>query len=265
MLKKLFSYLRLVGAYLRINLHAQLEYRAAFVSQAVAMFLNNCIWLGFWCLFFTRFPVLGDWTIKDYITLWAICAGGFGLGHCVAGNSLMLASAIARGQLDAWMLYPRCLLPHFILGKMSATAFGDLVFGFVVYVVLVQPDLVHFALFSLLIASVALLFIGFNILTGSLSFYLGNAEVLAEQLRFALISFSTYPASIFEGKIKLLLFTVIPAGFISVLPISALHSLSFRDALLAFGGAIAFLVIGVLVFNHGLTRYESGNLVQVRD
>jgi ABC-2 type transport system permease protein len=265
MFKQLISYLRLVGAYLRINMHAQLEYRAAFVSQALAMFVNDCIWLAFWCSFFTRFPVLADWTMKDYITLWAICAAGFGLGHCVAGNSLMLASAIARGQLDAWMLYPRCLLPHFILGRMSATAFGDLIFGFVVYVALVQPDLMHFALFSVLVASVALLFIGFNILTGSLSFYLGNAEVLAEQLRFALISFSTYPASIFEGKIKLLLFTAIPAAFISFLPIQALHYMSIPDALLAFAGAIGFLVIGVLVFNHGLTKYESGNLVQIRE
>ena len=47
---------------------------------------------------------------------------------------------IARGQLDAWMLYPRALLPHMLLGRMNATAWGDALFGYVVYLALVRPE-----------------------------------------------------------------------------------------------------------------------------
>src|SRR5262245_3602729 len=112
----LFNYLRLAAAYVRLNLMAQLEYRGAFISQALAMFINDGIWVVFWCLFFNRFPVLRGWTLNEFITLWSLAAAGFGLSASIFGNGLHLASMIARGQLDAWMLYPRALLPHLLLG-----------------------------------------------------------------------------------------------------------------------------------------------------
>lgn len=264
MLKQLTNYLGLVAAYTRLNLNAQLEYRGAFISQVVAMFLNDGVWLVFWTLFFTRFPVLRGWTINDVITLWAMTASGFGLAHAIYGNVLPLAGLVAQGQLDVWMLYPRALLPHILLGRMSASAWGDALFGYAVYLVFVRPDLQHFVLFVVLTLSAALLFVGFGVLTGSLSFFLGNASSLADQWRFAMVTFSTYPAVLFDGAIKLLLYTLVPAGFVSYLPVQALRELSPWYALLALAGALGVTAMGVLVFYLGLRRYESGNLMEMR-
>ncbi len=264
MLSKSIKYMQLAAAYVRLNLLAQLEYRGAFISQVVSMILNDVIWVIFWCLFFNRFPVLRGWTMSDFLTLWCLSASGFGLSAAVFGNSLQLPVLIARGQLDVWMLYPRALLPHLLLGRMSATAIGDILFGYVVYIAVVHPDLPHFLLFAALSLCVAMVFVGFNIATGSLSFYLGNAEGLAEQLRFALITFSTYPSTLFEGAIKVVLYTLIPAGFISYLPVESLRSLSWQDAALSLAGALAVLAVGVAMFYHGMSRYESGNLVEMR-
>ncbi|MBC8075591.1 MAG: ABC-2 family transporter protein [Chloroflexales bacterium] len=263
-MRALRNYLALAAAYTRLNLNAQLEYRGAFISQVAAMFINDGVWVVFWVLFFTRFPVLRGWTAQDVITLWALTAAGFGLAHAIYGNALQLAGLIVQGQLDVWMLYPRALLPHMLLGRMSATAWGDLLFGLVVYVGFVRPDLPHLLLFLLLVCSVVLLFVGFSVLTGSLSFFLGNGAGLAEQWHNALLSFSTYPSILFEGGVKLLLFTLVPAGFVSALPISALRNLSLIDAALAFAGSLAVSAVGVLVFSIGLRRYESGNLMEMR-
>jgi ABC-2 type transport system permease protein len=264
MLARARSYLGLAAAYTRLNLRAQLEYRGAFISQVAAMFLNDGVWVVFWLLFFTRFPVLRGWTLDDVITLWAVTAAGFGLAHALYGNALLLAGLIAQGQLDAWMLYPRALLPHLLLGRMSATAWGDALFGYAVYLALVRPDVAHFVLFVALTLSVALVFVGFSVFTGSLSFYLGNASGLADQWRAAMITFSTYPAVLFEGAVKLLLFTLLPAGFVSYLPVQALRDLSLPAAGLALAGALAVLAAGVGLFYHGLRRYESGNLMEMR-
>ena len=264
LIRKLWSYLRLAAAYVRFNWKSQLEYRGAFVWQAGAMFLNNGVWLAFWWLFFNRFPVVQGWEAKDIVTLWGIAAGGFGIAHAICGNALHLPGLIARGQIDSWMLYPRALLSHIIVGRMSATAVGDAIFGFVVYIVFVRPDAVHLALFTALTLSVALLFVGFSIMSGSLSFYLGNAEGLAEQWRFATVTFSTYPSPLFEGGVKILLYTVIPAAFVAELPVAALRHLSLSDALLALGGAVAVTAFGVAVFYNGLRGYESGNLMEMR-
>jgi ABC-2 type transport system permease protein len=258
------NYIALAAAYVRLNLRAALEYRAAFWWQVGSMFVNNSMWVVFWVLFFTRFPVLRGWTVEDVITVWALAAGGFGISASIAGNSLNLATLIAQGQLDVWMLYPRRLLPHLLVGRMSVISIGDAFFGFVVYLFFVQPDPLRFLLFTLLVVAVAFLFLGFSILTGSLSFYLGNAGTLAEQWRFAMITFGTYPSVLFDGGAKFLLYTLVPAFFISQFPIEALRTLSLSNALMTFLGAAIFLALGVGVFYHGLRRYESGNLMEMR-
>ena len=263
-MKTLRNYLGLAATYTRLNLRAQLEYRGAFISQVAAMFINDGMWVVFWVLFFTRFPVLRGWAVQDVITLWALAAAGFGLAHAIYGNALYIADLIVQGQLDVWMLYPRALLPHMLLGRMGVTAWGDLLFGLVVYIGFVRPDAAHLLLFLLLVCSVGLLFLGFCVLTGSLSFFLGNGAGLAEQWRISLLSFSTYPSILFEGGVKLLLFTVIPAGFVSGLPILALRNLSLVDAALALLGSLAVALVGALVFALGLRRYESGNLMEMR-
>ena len=264
-IRRFVNYLGLAWAYVRLNLRAQLEYRGAFVSQVAAMFVNDCVWVVFWALFFTRFPVLRGWDVRDVIAVWAVAAEGFGLAHAVYGNVISLHAMIAKGEIDVWMLYPRALLPHMLLGKMNATAWGDALFGFVVYAVFVRPDAPRFALFALLAVASAAVFVGFGIATGSIGFYLGNSATLTEQWRFAMLTFSTYPATLFQGGVKLLLFTAIPAFFVNLYPVEALRRLSMVDAAIALAGAASVVIVGTAIFYHGLRRYESGNLLAMRE
>ena len=263
MFKTFRNYCGLAFAYFRINLNAQLEYRAAFFSEAMAMFINDAFWVVFWMVFFARFPVLRGWTLEDILTVWAIASAGFGIANAVMGNGWNLATIIANGQLDMWMLHPRAVLPHLLLGKTIATAWGDAVFGYVVYLAFVRPDPARFALFVALSISVAALFVGFSVASASLSFYVGNAGALAEQWRMAMLTFSTYPQTLFDGVVKVVLFTAVPAAFASYLPVLALRSLSLWDAVLAMIGSAAVVLIGVVMFYIGLRRYESGNLISM--
>lgn len=263
-LRNFAGFVKLAAAYVVLNFKSEMEYRSAFISQAAGMLINDCIWLALWVFFFNRFPVLGNWNQNDLITMWAVLAAGYGVGHGIAGNTSHLAGIIVKGQLDTWLLYPRAVLPHLLFGKMSVTSWGDVLFGIFAYVLLVHPSLPSFALFLFLVVSIALLFVGFGILSASLCFFLGNAEGLSEQLRFALVTFSSYPPSIFEGASKLVLFTLIPAGFCSYLPVEALRVHSFQYALLSLGGSIVVLLAGMQIFYAGLRRYESGNLIEMR-
>jgi len=98
----------------------------------------------------------------------------------------------------------------------------------------------------------------------SLAFWLGDAEGLAQELWGALINFSTYPTVIFKGAVKVLLFTVLPAGFIAYVPVELLRQ--FRWSWL--GGVLGFAALMVVdstaMFRAGLRRYESGNLIAAR-
>jgi ABC-2 type transport system permease protein len=263
MIRSLADYLHLAAAYVRFNLRAHLEYRGAFFSQVVSMFINDGAWVAFWILFFRRFPVLHGWTVTDVISLWAVVTAGFGLAFGIMGNAFQLASSIAQGEIDVWLLQPRAVLPHMLLGRSAPSAWGDALFGFVVYLGFVRPDWPHAFVFVFMSLIVGVVFIGFAVLCGSLSFFVGHAGALADQWRNALISFSTYPPTLFQGAVKVLLYTAIPAGFVSYLPVEALRSMSAVDVLLCVGGALLVLTTGVTAFYWGLRRYESGNLVSL--
>lgn len=263
MLRSLIDYTKLVAAYLRANLNAQLEYRGAFVTEALAMFVNDASWVAFWVLFFRRFQALNGWSLNDVLMVWAITTAGFGIAHSVMGNGWNLARLIMNGELDLWLLYPRAVLSHLLLGRTVATAWGDAAFGYAVYLVFLRPDAAHFLAFVVLSLFVAVAFVGFSVLSASLAFFVGNAVTLSEQWRFAVITFSTYPETLFSGLAKLLLFTAIPAAFVSYVPVEALRTLSMRRFALSLCGALAIAGIGTATFYLGLRRYESGNLLSM--
>jgi ABC-2 type transport system permease protein len=263
MIRSLLDYLQLAAAYVRFNFRAQLEYRGAFISQVASMFVNDGAWVVFWMLFFRKFPVLHGWNLTDVIALWAVLTAGFGLAYGIMGNALHIAAIVTNGEIDGWLLQPRATLPHLLMGRSVPSAWGDALFGFAIYFGFVRPDASRMIAFVLLCLAVAVVFIGFGVLSGSLTFFIGNAGALADQWRSTVISFSTYPPTLFRGAVKVLLYTVIPAGFASYLPVETLRSLSAADALLTVGGSLALLAAGTGVFYYGLRRYESGNLVSM--
>jgi ABC-2 type transport system permease protein len=79
-----------------------------------------------------------------------------------------------------------------------------------------------------------------------------------------MITFGLYPAEIFPGVVRILLYTLIPAAFVGSVPAALLVDFSWRrlTTLIAVTAAFTFLAWGV--FRWGLRRYESGNLVSVR-
>lgn len=255
---------RFVHGYVRANFQAALEYRASFVSQVAGMLLSDFMWLIFWLAYFDKFPLVAGWGREQIVTLWAVVASGYGIATTICGNLFRLAGMIVRGELDFYLSLPKPVLPHILISRMNLTAPGDILFGIAGYALLVHPSAAQWALFLLFLLTGAAIMIGFGVLTQSLAFWLGQAEGVAQQLSNALINFSTYPTGIFHGAIKLLLFSIIPVGFVSYIPVRILQEFSgpLLGALLAFSAGI--LLLAWLVFHLGLRRYESGNLLLTR-
>jgi viologen exporter family transport system permease protein len=102
------------------------------------------------------------------------------------------------------------------------------------------------------------------VIAGSLAFWMGSAEAAAFQAQQAVITFSWYPGAMFHGWLRVRLFTAIPAGFISHIPVELLRSFDPTLFMGLIGVAIAGAGLAVGVFRIGLKRYESGNLVNLR-
>jgi ABC-2 type transport system permease protein len=95
------------------------------------------------------------------------------------------------------------------------------------------------------------------------TFALTRSVTLTDQWRNAMMTFATYPGPLFRGAVKVVLFTALPAVFINTFPVRALRSLA--DAGLALAGALGVLAAGAAAFHLGLRRYESGNLLAMRE
>lgn len=253
-----------VGAYMKISLQMALEYRVSFFSQLVGMFVNDGIWLVFWYLYFSRFPVVKGWERQDVLILWAVLTLGYGLFTGFFGNALRLSELILQGQLDYYLVLPKDVLLHALLGRMYFTAWGDALFGLIVYFLFGQPDLARTVIFLAVSVLTGLILVSFFVIAHSLALFLGGSQLISNQLTVSMVHFATYPGDIFQGAAKVILYTFIPAGFINTLPVSLMRQFSWH--LFGILTLVAFLLtLGAYrFFSVGLRRYESGNLVNLQ-
>ena len=253
-----------VWAYVRANFKAALEYRFAFWASVFSMVLNDLMWIAFWSIFFTRFPAVRGYDLRDVLTIWAVAAMGYGLALGVFGNCWRYATLVAEGRLDFYLLLPRPALLHVLVSYMQPSAWGDALFGLALYAAVVRPSAAELGGFLVVCLAVGVLITAFGTLTSALAFWVGQAEGLANQLNQALLMFGTYPTTLFSGLVRVVLFTVIPGGFIAYVPVRFLREWEPSQFGLLLGASLVYAGVAVLAFQRGLRRYESGNLLALR-
>jgi ABC-2 type transport system permease protein len=141
---------------------------------------------------------------------------------------------------------------------------GDFTYGLISFALAGQytPDAIaRFALGTLLSMIV---FLSFLILVQSLAFWLGNTPLLTMQVTNALLTFSLYPITLFDGTAKFLLFTILPAAFIGAVPAEFVRAFTWTTLAQLLTAALVLLILAVLVFQRGLRRYESGSAIQIQ-
>ncbi len=256
--------IRLVLGYLRHNLMSAMAYRGAFILQAVGMLLNDAMLLFFWWVLFNRLPNLQGWDLAGVMTIYGIVAFGFGLGTVVCGNAFLVARIIASGDLDYYLALPADPLVHLLVSRMSLSAWGDLSFGLIVFLIAAPGRWMSLPLFLTLGLLTGLILVAFSVLVGSLAFWMGSADNLAGQAINALITFSLYPVEIFPGVVRVLLYTLIPAALVGSIPARLLDDFSWARLAMLVAVTAGFTLAARGVFRWGLRRYESGNLMTVR-
>lgn len=258
------SGLRLFGHYVRFNLSAGMEYRASFLTQVLGMALNNASFIVFWLIIFHQLGDIRGYGFDDVMFLWALSAVGYGMAGVFLGNAGGISRTIMLGELDIYLLQPKPVLPSLLASRMSLPAWGDLLYGIVLYAA-TQPiaagPIALFLLFSLLFC---LVLASVRVLYHSLTFFLGNAEEFAGTASELVIAFCLYPGSVFEGPATLVLHSLVPAALVAWIPIGLFRSFSW-SRLGALVGADALVVGAALaLFRLGLRRYESGNRIGAR-
>jgi ABC-2 type transport system permease protein len=226
------------------------------------MFLNDIIWVIFWFIFFTRFPTINAWGFGDMMTMMAVITTSWGLVGVFFGNFRFIAEVIREGQLDFYLTLPKEELTHILVSKSKFDAFGDVMFGIILALFFIP--LANIPLYLVLILLSCTIILGFAIILGSLSFFIGSSTEVSNQGLMGILSIASYPFSSFEGYTKFILLTIIPAGFITGIPVELLKLFNLKWFLLMVLCAALIFIIAVIIFKLGVRRYESGNLINVR-
>ncbi len=262
--KSLRVYLRLLACYARVNLTGALEYRASFFMQAIGMALSNSTFIFFWWIVFSALQGrIGGYSFDDMMFVWAVNASAFGLAHVVFGNCTQISGIIQSGELDVFLLQPKNVLLSLLCSHTSLSAWGDLAYG-VILMAITQSGAMAWLVFVLATLIGALLIAAIGVSAHTLTFFWGDASTLAGMIPEFTLNFSLYPPGIFPKVIKVLMYTVIPAGLVVHLPLTLLRQFRWELLLALLAGSLLYCALACLFFYKGLKRYASGNLIGAR-
>lgn len=223
------------------------------------MALNNVAFFVFWWLLFGRVPHLRGWRAEEVQLLFGMSACGFGLMQAVAGGAVHLSRFVDEGVLEPLLTQPKDTLLYALGCRSQASGFGDLASGAVFVACSGYLSWASAPLVVIGMLASAATFTASCVLLFSLAFWASKTHALSRQLLDIIVTFALYPEPLFGGGLRLVLFTLLPAGFVSYLPARLVRSASLFDLLLLLAGTLAYLYSARRVFQAGLRRYTSGS------
>jgi ABC-2 type transport system permease protein len=197
--------------------------------------------------------------VGDVQLLFGISAAGFGSMQALAGGAMGLSRFIDEGSLEPLLTQPKPTLSYALGCRSQASGFGDFCSGVAFIAMSGYWSWASTPLVVLAVATSAVTFTAACVLFGSLAFWIPRSHVLSRQLLDLTITFSLYPDVLFGGVLRLLLFTLLPAGFIAYVPAALVRSASWTDFALTLLGGALFAWLAGRAFRAGLRRYSSGS------
>jgi len=256
---QLITTTRFVRALFAASLKASLILRGAFTMQLVFMALNNLTFFLFWWILMRRVPEIRGWRLAQVQVLFGTVAVAVGLALTLAGGMRHLARLIDDGGLDALLVQPQPVLWHALGMGLQPSGFGDILSGLILIGWSGQVSWIDTPRVALAIVTASVVVAASGVVFFSLAFWLGRVETLARQLWDLVITFSVYPEPLFGGVLRLILFTLIPAGWVGYMPARVARDASMGPLLLLSAAAAVYVMLAMTVFRLGLRRYASGS------
>lgn len=262
MLMEVKKHLNLLSKYFVFNLKCSMEYRVSFIVQVIGMIINNSSFLFFWWVIYRNVNTIAGYTFSDILILWGLASSTFGFNYILFGNVRDLTGIIINGGLDSYLLQPKDVIINVCASKTEVSAWGDLMYGFVLLLLSGRFSLTMLLLFTLFTIAGGILFFATSLVINSLALYFGNVESTKRIFENFFITFATYPEGIFGKYLRVVFYTILPVGFIAYMPVGLMKTFSIEKTLLLLIVMIIYIVIAYLIFYNGLKRYESGNLME---
>lgn len=241
------------------QLSASFALRAAFFTAAVVMLINDAMFFTTWWIIMRRFGSVSGWHLDDVMCLFGVSASGFGVCVVAFGGVYDLARKVQEGELDTFLTQPKSVLFQALACRTQPSGWGDIVAGIGLFALsgVVSWSRLPWVVLAVLCSAVN--FLSTGVVMHSLAFWVGRIHSLARSLWDFTVTFSLYPPSLFGGALRVVLFTLVPAGLVAYLPVEMVRTPSLLTVVAALGGTVLHATFALWLFQRGTRRYASGN------
>lgn len=250
---------RFALALFRRQIAASFARRRAFCTAAASMLVNDLLLLVTWWVLMQRFGQLRGWQLADVACLYAVATGGIGLCVILCGGVQDLSRKIQDGELDALLTQPKSVLVQALASRTQPSGWGDLSASAVLFALSGTVGVTRLPLIALALCCSALTFAASAVVVHSLAFWVDRVQGLARSLWDFTLTFSLYPPPLFGGVLRLVLFTALPAFWVSYVPVELIRRPSAATLVLLLGGTAGYALFAGWLFRRGLRRYASGS------
>ena len=116
-------------------------------------------------------------------------------------------------------------------------------------------------LFTIFSITGAIIIVDIAVILGSLSFWFGNSDMIADTGNSLMTNFATYPDGIFKGITRILFFTIIPVGIANYIPIWVITKFNVGLTFVVLSVTLFITILAFFIFYKGLKKYCSSNLM----
>lgn len=263
MLMEVKNQIKVIFLSVKYNIMRQMTNKVTFITNILFMILNNASFILQWIILFSLRKEIGGYTIKEVVLLWGVASGTFGIAHILFDKAFEIPDLIINGKLDTFLVQPKNVFLSVITSDSSVSAIGDLIYGYICLYIY-GITLKRFLLFTLFLFTGATIIAAFASILGSLSFWIVRGDIISDSLTNIMINFATYPGTIFKQGVKILFYTIIPVGIANYMPVDTIIKFNVGNLLFVITFSILISVVAFAIFNKGLKRYSSSNLMSSR-
>lgn len=260
--------LRICRALLGAAVRSAAQYRGNLLLMVVMGVAYQGSGFAFIAVVLTRYPEIGGWTFREVALIY-----GFRLmAHAVYNIPLQVLwyqeDMVRDGSFDRFLLRPLHPFLQLLTSRVSVNAVGDTAIALAVFAYAAAVADVAWTPVTVLYA--ALVILGGALVEGAVQLLITAASFRTVQVwpaRFfadnVILSFGSYPISIFSGVLQWTLTWLLPIAFIAFVPADVVLG---RDGGLSVASPLAWLVplVGVVwfwaayrVWRRQLDRYAS--------
>jgi len=237
--------------------------KTTFITNILFMILNNASFIIQWVILYSLKDNVGGYTFRQVLLLWGMAAATYGFSHFFFKKAFNLSDTINTGKLDSYLVQPKNVLLSCVTTDVEPSALGDLIYGYIMLFIygFTISRLLLFTLFTIcggfILTSIA-------VILASLSFWFDKSDIIADTGNSLMTNFATYPDGIFKGVVKMLLFTLLPVGIVNYIPVKVITEFNFYLFMLVIFVTILLVILSFIIFNKGLKKYSSSNLMIAR-